>query len=67
MSKDGAVVMWECDKTVEEMQHYSEQRQLPEMETTRAESDDDSVQDAEEELGNSQATQQEDVSDEGIM
>ena len=70
MSKDGAVVMWWCDKTLEEMQRHSEQ-QLPEKETTGAEDEDTdndsaSEQDAEEEVTNSQAPQQ-DISDEGIM
>ena len=62
--------MWQCDKTVEEMQRHFEQR-LPEKETTGAEdedSDSDSVpeQEAEGEVTNPQVTQQ-DISDEGIM
>lgn len=71
MSKDGAVVTWQCDKTLEEMQHYSE-RQLLGNDIAKEDdqdSDDDSTfeQDAEEELcavRNSQTTQK-DVSDEG--
>ena len=61
--------MWQCDKSLEEMQQYAEQWLLPEKETARTEdhdSDGDSAteQEAEEIISNSQAT--EDVSDEGI-
>ena len=63
-------MLWQCDKTLEEIQHHYEQQSLGK-EITRAEdrdSDDDSAseQDVEEQLTSSQATQQ-DVSDEGIM
>ena len=61
--------MWECDKSLEEMRQYAEQRLLPEKETARTEdhdSDGDSAteQEAEEIISDSQATQE--VSDEGI-
>ena len=62
-------MIWECDKSLEEMQQYAEQRLLPEKETTRTEDHDgdgDSAteQEAEEIISDSQATQE--VSDEGI-
>ena len=60
--------MWQCDKTVEEMQRHSEQR-LPEKEISGAEDEDsDSApeQEAEGEVTNPQVPQR-DISDEGIM
>ena len=76
MSKDGAVVTWQCDKTLEEVQQYAEQ-QLEENDVTKdddgidSDNEDDSTleQDAEEELcaGRSSKTAQEDISDEGSV
>ena len=77
MSKDGAAVTWQCDKTPEEVQHYAEQ-QLEENDVTKdddgidSDNEDDSIleQDAEEELcagRSSSKTAQEDISDEGSV
>ena len=76
MSKDGAAVTWQCDKTLEEVQQYAEQ-QLEENDVTKdddgidSDNEDDSIleQDVEEELcaGRSSKTAQEDISDEGSV
>ena len=73
VSKDGAAITWQCDKTVEEVQQYAEQ-QLQENDITEEDvsndndDEDDSTfeQESEEELctvRSSQTTQV--VSDEG--
>lgn len=76
MSKDGAAVTWQCDKTLEEVQQYAEQ-QLEENDVTKdddgidTDNEDDGIleQDAEEELcvARSSKTAQEDISDEGSV